>query len=166
YAYAGAANSLGDAAGDLLEHLRTNVDGGSGFSGFSYDQMFADNLVLNSSGIAGSPSQFFQVALGAGGNFLVGIGGGSDYYLTLAVRTLPMNGSGVFINPSAIVNSTTNTPFTAQISGGEDITIYGTGIGPSTAQSASAPFPNSLGGVSVTIKTSSGSVLPAPVYYV
>jgi uncharacterized protein (TIGR03437 family) len=80
----------------------------------------------------------------------------------VGVKVPSYTGSGVFLNPSGVVNAGSFAPFTAQISPGEVITLFGSGFVSGTGSfSASAPLPTSLGGVQVTIN---GAL--APVYYV
>jgi uncharacterized protein (TIGR03437 family) len=70
-------------------------------------------------------------------------------------------GTGVFLNPTGIVNAASNAPFTARIAPGELLTLYGSNLASST-QTAGIPFPTSgLGNVHVTI-----GGLPAAIYYV
>jgi uncharacterized protein (TIGR03437 family) len=69
-------------------------------------------------------------------------------------------GSTVFLNPQGIVNAANNAPVTTQIAPGEVISLYGSGLGPATAVTASAPFPNTLGGTQVLINGKQ-----APIYY-
>jgi len=59
-----------------------------------------------------------------------------------------------------VVNAASSAPFTAFLSPGEFITLYGTNLAPSTA-SATVPFPNTLSGVQVLINQ-----VQAPIYYV
>jgi uncharacterized protein (TIGR03437 family) len=155
YGYQGAFNVLGDSLGNELVHLRLNRDGF-----FSYDWTYRDNFVPDLNGIyAGS---FYQSAIGAGGNLLIQAGTGSDYLLTVGVK-LPAAGAraGVFLDPTGIQNAASNAPFTAQVSPGEILSLYGSGLAANTVGPASAPFPNALGNVSVTIDGKA-----APVYYV
>ncbi|MDE3198987.1 MAG: IPT/TIG domain-containing protein [Acidobacteriota bacterium] len=76
-------------------------------------------------------------------------------------ETLPaLSGSGVFINPQGVVNAAGNAPVGNPISPGEFIAIYGSGFS-NAVTTATPPYPDSLGGVSVSI-----GGLPAPVYLV
>jgi uncharacterized protein (TIGR03437 family) len=60
-----------------------------------------------------------------------------------------------------VANSASSAPFTAGISDGELITLYGSGLATGTVVASKVPFPTSLGGVQVTIN---GTF--APIYYV
>jgi uncharacterized protein (TIGR03437 family) len=103
-----------------------------------------------------------SIAAGGNGNFYLLAGNEGDYYLSLGVKLQSFSGTGTFVFPSGVVNAATNAPFTAQLSPGEVITLYGTGLAPAgTNASSSAPFPATLAGVGVTINGT-----PAPVYSV
>ncbi len=72
-------------------------------------------------------------------------GGGIAIYL----RAPELSGSGVFLNPNGVVNAASYSAFTARISPGELLTLFGTGLAPGNFEDSS--FPTTLGGVSVTI---------------
>ncbi len=156
--YQGATHELGNQAGTELLHLRTNSDSSSS----PFDQTFDFSYTFNSAGVSGTPSTGVVFAAGGNGNLYIVAGGAGDYYLGLGVKLQPMTGSGVFLYPYGVQNAATNAPFTAQLSPGEAISLYGTGLAPAgTNAKASAPFPNTLAGVGVTINGT-----PAPVFYV
>ena len=153
YGYWGATNELGDANATELSHLRTNSDIST-----AYDWTTNFNYTFDSTGVDSG----VYLAAGGNGNYYLVVGNSSDYYLSLGVRLQTITGSGVFLSPAGVVNAATNSPFTAQLSPGEVITLYGSGMAPAgTNASASAPFPNTLAGVGVTINGT-----PAPVYSV
>jgi uncharacterized protein (TIGR03437 family) len=91
------------------------------------------------------------------------IGSGIGPYLgiNVAIPAPNFSGSGVYLNPTGIVNAASYAPFTAGLAPGELITLYGTGLASSTVVAPSIPFPTSLGNVQVSI----GGV-NAPIYYV
>ena len=105
-----------------------------------------------------------RVALGAAGNGFVGTAvdpndpGGYELYLGL--RMPPVSGTGVFLNPQGVVNAASFAPAGDSISPGEFVTLFGTNLAPVT-ESASAPFPPSVAGVSVLVNG-----LSAPIYLV
>ncbi len=155
-AASGAYNEIPSIQTELV-HVRFNQDG---FAGEAFDQTSSDNFVPGTDGTSSSSSYYF--AVGASGNYALQVGGEGDYYLQIWAKVPSYSGTGVFLNPTGVVNAASNAPFTAQLSPGEVITLYGTGFtSVATPQSASAPFPPSLGGVQVTIN---GAV--APIYYV
>lgn len=155
YAYQGATNELGDKAATELDHLRVNYDQSA-----PYDETTTFNYTFDNTGVYADSG--ITLAAGGNGNYYLVAGNSGDYYLALGVKVQAVNGSGVFLSPYGVVNAATNAPFTAQLSPGEVISLYGSGLAPAgTAASASAPFPNSLAGVSVTINGTT-----APVYSV
>ena len=159
--YQGATNELGDANGTELGHLRTDSDA----SNTPYDWTYDFTYTFSSAGVSGSVGSYPFAAGGNGNLYLVAGGsitGGFDYYVGVGVKVQPITGSGVFVSPYGVVNAASSAPFTAQISPGEVITLYGSGMAPAgTNATASAPFPNTLSGVGVTINNT-----PAPVYFV
>jgi uncharacterized protein (TIGR03437 family) len=62
-----------------------------------------------------------------------------------------LSGTGVFLNPQGIVNAASFAPFTAGVSPGEFLSLFGSGLASQTATAATLPFPTSLGGVQVNI---------------
>jgi uncharacterized protein (TIGR03437 family) len=167
YAYGGSFNEIGNKAGDELDHLRVNIDGyfSAGYS--SYDETYNQGLTVNGNGFATDSAGDYQLGVSANQNYLLVIGGAGDYYLQLGVKTIPVSGTGVFLSPYGVVNAATYAPFTAQLSPGEIITLFGSGLTNGNPASSSAPFPNTLGGTQVLI-TPAGATAPlnAPVYSV
>ena len=154
YSSQGAANDIG-AAGLELAHERLNPDGFQ-----SYDSMYSDNFTVLSDGTQ-LYADYLQFAVGAGGNIVLEAGNGHNYELGLYVKIPTLSGSGVFLNPVYVQNAATFIPFTAQVSPGEVISLYGTGLASQNATLQSLPFPPTLANVSVTINGTT-----APVYSV
>ncbi|HMD49164.1 MAG TPA: hypothetical protein VKG79_08705, partial [Bryobacteraceae bacterium] len=99
---------------------------------------------------------------GSGGTVRIGYGVGPFLGLSVALQAPSFSNSGVYINPTGVLNAASFAPFTAGVSPGELITIVGNNIGPSTLQvTQTVPFPTKLGGVQVLINQ-----IPAPLYYV
>jgi uncharacterized protein (TIGR03437 family) len=70
--------------------------------------------------------------------------------------------SGVFLNPTGIVNAGSFAPFTAGWAPGELLILYGANMAPHPSTVASSiPFPTTLDGVQVLVNG-----LAAPIYYV
>jgi uncharacterized protein (TIGR03437 family) len=152
----GASNEIPSLQTELV-HARYNQDG---YAGQAFDQTYSDSFSPGADGTSSGSGYYF--AVGGGGNFAIQAGGDGDYYLQVWTKVPSFSGSGVFLNPTGVVNAASTAPFTAQIAPGELISLYGTGFTAiTTPQTASAPFPNSLGGVQVTINGA-----PAPVYLV
>lgn len=155
-AASGASNELPSVPAELV-HERFNEDG---FAGLAYDQTYSDTFTPGNDGT--SSSSYFYFAVGANGNYALQLGGGGDYFLQVWTKASSFSGTGVFLNPTGVVNAASSSPFTAQISPGEVISLYGTGF-PAAGQTLTAPlpFPTNLGGVQVLING-----VAAPVYAV
>jgi uncharacterized protein (TIGR03437 family) len=102
-----------------------------------------------------------QFAYGSNGLYRIGAGTYPYLGLNVAVQAPVLSGSGVYINPDGIVNSASSAPFTAGVSDGELITIYGSNLAAGTVVSPVVPLPTTLGGVQVLINST-----PAALYYV
>ncbi len=73
------------------------------------------------------------------------------------------------IRSGGVVNAATNIPLGTQGSGiaqGSYFAIYGAGLGPTASASAGVPYPNTLGGATVTVTPASGSPVQAFLTYV
>jgi uncharacterized protein (TIGR03437 family) len=102
-------------------------------------------------------------------NYVVGngirIGSGIGPYLGLSValQAPAMSGSlsttGVFLDPTGIINAGSSAPFTAGLAPGELLNLYGANLAPGI-QVSSAPFSTTFGKVRVMING-----IPAPIYY-
>jgi uncharacterized protein (TIGR03437 family) len=160
----GSANELA-ASGNLeIGHQRVNIDGI-----FSYDSTYSDDFAFDSNGLATYTSSVY--AVGANGTIAIGSGLTSNYQIAIYVKAPAMNapaGTTVFLNPQGVINSANFAPITTQISPGQIITLFGSGIGPAAATGApSLPFPTTLGGVRVLMRWSGNTTGTAiPVYYV
>jgi uncharacterized protein (TIGR03437 family) len=132
---------------------------------YSYDDTYSDSFVFEGNGTVlytdTSGNIFYQYAAGAGGNMVVSAGASGLFYLNVYVKSIPVTGSGVFLNPQGIVNAASSAPFEAAIAPGEFIALYGSNLANQTAQATSLPFPATLGNVQVTLN---GTAIP--LYYV
>jgi uncharacterized protein (TIGR03437 family) len=142
---------------EIVGHQRLNsvlLYGGS--SDFTY----YDSYMLNDDG---SSDDFFfaqHYISSADGTIRIGSGLGPYLSLNVALQAPAFSGSGVYLSPVGVVNAASSAPFTAYVSPGEFLTLYGSGLSSGTA-SASVPFPTVLNGVQVLINQQ-----PAPIYYV
>ena len=93
------------------------------------------------------------------GNLLIASGFSQFLGLEIAIKAPVFTGSGVFMNPAGIVNAASSAPFTAGLSRGEFLTIYGSNLAPKL--DISTDFPRTLSGVQVLINNR-----PAPLYFV
>jgi uncharacterized protein (TIGR03437 family) len=94
------------------------------------------------------------------GTIRIGYGLGPYLGLNVAFQGPALNGSGVYLSPVGVVNAASSAPFTAFLSPGEFLTLYGSGLS-TTTNSATIPFPDNLSGVEVLINQ-----IKAPIYYV
>jgi uncharacterized protein (TIGR03437 family) len=128
--------------------------------GGASDFTYYDTYTLNGDG-SSDDSAFAQHYLSStDGTIRIGSGAGPSLSLNVAFQAPALSGSGVYLNPTGVVNAASSAPFTAQISGGEFLTLYGSGLAASTA-TASLPFPTTFNGVQVMINQAA-----APIYYV
>ncbi|HEY4361019.1 MAG TPA: IPT/TIG domain-containing protein [Bryobacteraceae bacterium] len=130
----------------------------------AYDYTTDDYANLNLDGtIANTDYNGYSLAFGDGGNAFVGISGSSGFFsLVVGLKAASFSGSGVYLNPTGIVNAGSFAPITAPLAPGELITMFGSGLAPATLVSTGGlPFPTNLGGVQVTI-----AGIAAPIYYV
>jgi uncharacterized protein (TIGR03437 family) len=154
FSYQGAVSEIPSIQEEIY-HWRQNYDDSA-----STDYTFSDTFAPNDNGTFTGSTYLF--AVGGGGNYSIQAGAGGYYFLTVYVKVPTYSGSGVFLNPSGVVNAASSAPFTAQIVPGEVITLYGSGFTSSaTPFFSSVPVPTILGGAQVTVN----GVL-APVYYV
>ena len=130
----------------LLGHQRIQSGTGSA-QGYTYSDGYQGGTANY------TDTLFSQLeTIGAGG-VRIGVGVGPFPSLSVAVPAPPLPAaSGVYINPVGVVNAASFAPFTAGISRGEMITIFGSNLGPATpAAPSSVPLPTTLGGVQVLI---------------
>ena len=147
-----------DASNSVEVGHRRLLSFGSSPVGFTY----GDLTTQNPSGTYNDSFTMQNYIGGNGGATRIGYGIGPEIALSVSVHGPSLNGGGIFLNPTGVVNSASSAPFTAGVSPGELITLVGTNIGPSQLQIAqSVPFPPSLGKVQVMINN-----IAAPIYYV
>lgn len=102
---------------------------------------------------------------GDGGIVRIGVGQPPYLGLDIALAAPSFSGSGVYLNPTGILNNGSYAPFTAGVSPGEIIALFGTNLAPgnafATPAQVAAQLPTQLDGVQVLIDG-----LLAPLYYV
>jgi uncharacterized protein (TIGR03437 family) len=128
-------------------------------STFSFTGSQTYSVGLDGSALAGD----YVMGLGAGGLFVQTEYSPSDttgYEIGFGAVYPAFSGTGVFINPYAIVNAASNAPGGAPLSPGEFVTAFGANLASGTVQ-AGAPYPLTLGGVTVTVNN-----ISAPIYLV
>ena len=157
------ATPLASGCQAILGHDRYNDYGGTSVYDFTYNDSFTplSNGTYNN-GLA-------RYVVGTGGAVRIGSGIGPYLGISVGVQapstaslstSLNPTGTGVFLDPTRIVNAASSAPPTSGIAPGELLTLYGSNLAAATVV-AGIPFPTSLGNVQVTI-----GGLPAPIYYV
>jgi uncharacterized protein (TIGR03437 family) len=129
----------------------------------AYGYTFGDTYSAGSATYTDANTQT-QYAVGAGGAIRIGLGIGPYLGITvaLAAATFTAPGGAPYIFPNGVVNAASSAPFTAGISRGEVISIYGSGLAPGNqVTTSSSQFPTTLDGVQVMING-----IAAPLYYV
>ena len=162
---------LGDGYG-LLDTYYGSLNAGNGliwdhertfdplFSTAAYGGTYSDSYSVGSNGTYKSGAMNYVV--GAGGAVRIGWGIGPYLGINVALAAPGLTpSSGVYLNPTGVLNAASNAPFTSGIAPGELLTLYGTNLAPGLAVASAIPFPTLLGNVQVTI-----AGLPAPIYYV
>jgi uncharacterized protein (TIGR03437 family) len=147
-----------------------NTTGGSSISHERFNNPFYPNAISSTfsgtvpASISGSytdnPANR-KYTMSPDGSIRIGLGIGPFLGITVAMQAPTFTGPSVYLNPTGVINSASFAPFTAGVSGGEFITLYGSGLAASTVVASTLPFPPTLGGVQVLINGTA-----APLYYV
>lgn len=150
--YYGSSNII-PSVNSIIGHQRLQVAPDS-----AYEYTYSDDYTLTAASTH-TDSIGLQYLVSNDGAYRIGYGK-SDYLgLNIAIKVPAFSGSGVFLNPTGVVNAASFTPFTSGIAPGELITLFGTGMATSTA--VDATFPLTLAGTSVRINGRA-----APIYVV
>ncbi len=99
--------------------------------------------------------------IGNGGNVRIGFGVPPQLGIDVALAAPAFNGTGVYLDPVGVLNAGSYAPFTAGVSPGELLTLFGTNLAASTQVASTSIFPNKLNNVQVLIDG-----IAAPLYYV
>ena len=160
--YFGTYSMTGDATGDALVQQLTNLPLAA-VTAITWDFATDDQIVVNPDGTAGPDALGYRYAFGAGGNGFVAIGTQGIFGLVVGVRAAaPAAVEGVYISQATVVNAASYQPAIAGVAPGELITLFGSGLAPTTlAVAGGEPVPLSLGGVSTTLNG-----IPCPVFAV
>ena len=152
--YTGGLNSNGSVALYTRRLRQAAVQNTFSFTGSQTYTVGADASVL-----AGD----YAMGLGSAGLFVQAEASQGDYTgyeIGFGAAYPTFSGTGVFINPYGIVNAASNAPGGAPLSPGEFVTVFGANLAGPTMQ-AGAPYPLTLGGVTVTVNN-----IAAPIYLV
>ncbi|MEO5926982.1 MAG: hypothetical protein ABIR70_24415 [Bryobacteraceae bacterium] len=123
-----------------------------------YEYTYSDIYNLSASG-AHDDFLGLQNFVATDGTFRIGFGRLDYLGLNVAIKAPTFSGTGIYLNPTGVVNAGSFTPFTTGLAPGELITLFGTGF--ATSDNVDATFPFTLGGVSVRINGRN-----APIYVV
>lgn len=163
--YYGAFDAL---SGKIIGHKRfsdvapqryQNLDSLLPYGG-STDFNYLDSYTLNSNGSSDDTAFSQHYWSTTDGAVRIGYGIGPFLALNVAFQAPAFSSSGVYLNPNGMVNAASSAPFTAQLAPGEFVTLYGTGLAPTTT-TASLPYQDILGGVQVFMNG-----MAAPIAYV
>ena len=150
--YYGSSNTI-SSVNSIIGHQRLHAAPDA-----AYEYTYSDDYTLSATG-SHNDALGLQNFVSNDGTFRIGYGRSDFLGLSIAVKVPAFSGSGVYLNPTGVVNAASFTPFTSGIAPGELITLFGTGLATSTA--VDATFPATLAGVSVRIN---GRL--APIYVV
>lgn len=153
--FAGAVNALGN--GKAVWTRRSRLPEGN------VDATAVNDYTINSDGVGAILTNRF--AINGNGNIFIQAGtsyvDSNNYEIVIGAKTRTISGTGVFLVPTGALNGASFAPVGSPIAPGQFLALFGTGLGPANPVVASAPFPNTLGGVTVTIQDR-----PAPIYFV
>jgi uncharacterized protein (TIGR03437 family) len=154
--YYGSFNATSTGAILVHDRLSDTLDG------VTYGETFTDSFTPGVSGNYTDTGSSTQYVVADGGAVRIGQGIAPYLGLTVALQapTLTPTGS-VYLNPTGIVNAASYSPFTAGISDGEYLALFGNNLAPSPASAPNLPLPTILNGVQVTINGT-----PVPINYV
>ena len=143
--------------GNIVGHQRLL----SFFNPSTENYTYSDTYTVPSNGAYSSPAMNYVV----GGGIRIGSGIGPYLGISVALQAPSMSGSlsttGVFLDPTGIVNAGSSAPFTAGIAPGELLNLYGVNLASGIQVASGIPFPTTLGNVQVMVNN-----IPAPIYYV
>ncbi len=153
--YAGALSARGQGTLTWTKRFKAMSAGAFDFTGVNAYTLTADGT---------GSVDLTSIAVGAADKVFVGasisLTDPGAYELYFGVQVPSLSGAGVFLNPLGVLNAASSAPPGNPIAPGQFVTLYGTGLAKST-QTAAAPYPSALNGVSVQINGK-----PAPIYFV
>lgn len=111
---------------------------------------YAANTLIDPSGVADIPNG--RAFVGAGGDFTLFAGTTMPYLqLWVKARDYSAPANGVFVHPYGVMNAASYSPVTNPVAPGELVSLYGSGLAPSTANAQMFPLPQILAGVQVLV---------------
>jgi uncharacterized protein (TIGR03437 family) len=164
--YYGSVNVLASGSNsqgaDLIADERDNDQAFYGGSAdYTYSDFYSLNTYQSSCNNAGTTcdSSYYYWSSNDG-TTRIGYSPGPYLGINVAFQAPSFTPSGVYISPVGVQNAASSAPFTAFVSPGEFLTLYGSNLAPATASSG-VPFPTNLSGVQVMING-----IAAPIYLV
>src|ERR1039458_2345328 len=162
--YAGSLDSfygsLSASVGNIVGHQRLLTDYFNPTAVVSANYTYSDFYTVPSNGVYSNPIMNYVV----GNGIRIGSGIGPYLGLSVALQAPTMSSSlsttGVFLDPTGIVNAGSSAPFTAGLAPGELINLYGVNLASGSQIASAVPFPTTLGNVQVMINN-----IPASIYY-
>jgi len=106
-------------------------------------------------------SGFRDFIISKDGNYRIGFGRPPFLGVEIGIRAPTLGGSGVFLDPTGVVNGGSYSSFTSGIARGELLVLNGNGLAGSLTVAPGIPFPFILGNVQVFINDR-----PCALYYV
>ena len=153
--FSGAVNALG--TGKAVWSRRVRQPEGN------VDSTAINDYSINPDGVGSLMTNRF--AIGVNNNLFLSCGtsfvDSDNYEVIIGVKTRDLSGTAPFLNPAGVLNGASFAPVGNPIAPGQFMALFGTGLGPATPLVAAAPFPSTLGEVSVSIQGR-----PAPLYFV
>jgi uncharacterized protein (TIGR03437 family) len=152
--------SLTVNGGGVVEHSRIYSYG----YGNSFDSVTTGTAPTTPGATYSDP--FYNYTIGSGGLYRIGFGLAETPGIDVALAAPTFTGTGVYLNPTGVVNAASYAPFTAGLSPGELLVLTGTGLASNASIGAAdiattSQFPVTLNGVQVYIDG-----IAAPLYYV
>jgi len=151
--YFGAATASG---GNIWDHQRTSLFSINAPVGSDiYDDTFSDGYTIPAGGTYDDPLVEFHYAVGVNGTYRIGFDRWPNLGINVAVQapTFSSSGNAPYLFPDGVVNTASGAPFTARLSRGEEVTLYGSNLASlSNGEPDRAVWPTQpFGGVQVMV---------------
>lgn len=155
--YYGSYNAVN---GNVIGHERIFYGLYQSADGFTYNDSYPTSISGNTYTVTSAPYGT-QYWFGNNGAIRIGFGIGPSLGISVGLQAPSLTGSGVYLSSQGTVNAASYAPFTAGVSPGEIVVLYGSNLAPSFQAASTVPLPDTLNGVTVTVNGVS-----APIYYV
>jgi uncharacterized protein (TIGR03437 family) len=151
-------------AGEIVGHQRLLNNYNPSLQYTAFDYTYSDTVVVNPDG---TQDDFFgqHHIVGADGAIRIGIGTSVFPGINVSLRAPAFSGSGVFLDPTGIVNWASSAPYTVGVSVGEFVALSGTALADAGVDITNTAYPTTfdttVGGVQVLVNDRL-----APIYHV